>query len=80
MASESLRLRFGKLSRGPLILSAEPVTSRQDDPPILSSLAHPPWGVLQQATAQDYLDQSPEFDPADPEPVPDDEFDQTQGL
>ena len=30
-----------------------------------------------QGSFPDNLDQSPEFDPADPEPVPEDHFDQT---
>lgn len=36
--------------------------------------------VIGQATVQEDLNQSPEFHPADPEPVPDDEFYQSQGL
>ena len=33
-----------------------------------------------QESLPDDLDQSPEFDPADPEPLPEDDFDQSRGA
>jgi hypothetical protein len=36
--------------------------------------------VAVQETSPDDLDQSSEFDPADPEPIPEDDFDQTWGA
>ena len=61
-------------------------------PPLLHPARGPPQtelamelsGGKQEKVAQDGspddLDQSPEFDPADPEPVPDDHFDQSWGT
>ena len=42
-------------------------------------MGRPPGSDLEavQGSFPDNLDQSPEFDPADPEPVPEDDFDQT---
>jgi hypothetical protein len=37
-------------------------------------------GEAAQESFPDDLDQSPEFDPADPEPVPEDSFDQSWGT
>jgi hypothetical protein len=38
-----------------------------------------PYEVAQESSPDD-LDQTPEFDPTEPEPVPDDDFDQTWGA
>jgi hypothetical protein len=60
-------------------------------PPLLHPARGPPQAVLDMGTGggeaeeagqesfPDDLDQTPEFDPVEPEPVPDDIFDQTQG-
>ncbi len=43
----------------------------------------PAGGEAEEAAHQffpDDLDQSPQFDPADPEPLPEDDFDQSRGA
>ena len=61
-------------------------------PPLIHPTRGPPQTVLAMGSgqsehdeiAQEFLpndlDQSPEFDPAEPEPVPEDDFDQSSGT